>query len=133
MGVRVAAPACTHRLSDAKCDGLSTVPSYLPNTHRHWTTQSVQISLTDPSAFIHSVTAQYLLSTYYVLEALLGTIMSQRQTCLCTHRVHSILGNKETPTLTKQSNKCKIVIVRSTRKEKFMVLKENVMGFFPNQ
>lgn len=135
MGVRVAAPACTHRLSDAKCDGLSTVPSCLPNTHRHWTTQSKYYKGPDQphrSFSVHPVSHCTIFIKHLLCARIFaGYYHEPRQTCLCTRRVHSTLGNKETPTLTKQSNKCKIVIVRSTRKEKFMVLKENVMGFFP--
>lgn len=134
MGVRVAAPAGTHRLSDAKCDGLSTVPSCLPNTHRHWTTQGKYYKRPDQPHKSFSV-HPFSHSTIFIKHLLCarsfaGYYGEPRQTCLCTHRVHSTLGNKGTPTLTKQSNKYKIVIVRSTRKEKFMVLKENVMGFF---
>lgn len=124
----------TQRLSDAKCDGLSTVPSCLPSTHRHWATQSKCYKGPDqphkcfsvhpfshPTIFIKHLLCARSFAGYYG---------EPRQTCLCTHTVHSTLGNKGTPTLTKQSNKCKIIIVRSTRKEKFMVLKENVLGFF---
>lgn len=63
-----------------------------------------------------------------MLETVPGTMVSQDRIVLVL-RVHSPLGNPGTPILTTESNKYKIVV--STRKARFMVPRENVMGFFP--